>query len=737
MKLPRRQPGFGLLLALASWCLVARSAAADLPRGFTEEVLATNLNAVTAFAPLPDGRILIADQTGKLLLWREGRLLDPPALTLHVADYWERGLIGLALHPDFPRTPHLFVLYVTDRPFTHHVLSCFTLAGDTVNPASEVVLLEGDDQATLGGTVPAGHQGGPLRFGADGRLYIALGEQTAGEPSQRLDTLQGKVLRLNPDGSVPNDNPFLASTTGKYRAIFARGVRNPFGMALQPRAEGGRMFFTDVGGSAFEEVNELVSGANYGWPRAEGFSTNAEFKNPLFAYPPMVGQCIAGGTFCPKVTATNASSSAKPSDAVSDVWPEKWQGRFFFADFMKHWVKALDPANPTNVLTFARGFNAPVALEFTSDGSLLMLNRGTVWRDPNKFVANAGSLIRIRYVSLDTNAVPNLAPALPSRGSFPIALGLPADPRALPHQLNRTDWDQRLAAAAPRRCWVNGQEWIPSVKQWNAFVLPALGKLQTAPPANVVFPPGTVLVREFSVEAGGAKGSGGREPGWIETRVVVIGAPVGYGASYRWISSERAELVEDGELAEVGAPRPVRWWFPILDDALTFPTLNPSYYFPTALAEFRGSYPAGQADDLLAEWNRDGVFDPPLTSEQLAAGSGSVNWEENEGTAEQRVRSYFNGNCAVCHQPGGAARGNFDARITTPRPQSGLLHGELAAGDLGIPGARLVTPGDPEKSILYQRLNRTDLFRMPPAQYHNEISPIAPVVAEWIRSLKP
>src|SRR6266705_1108504 len=99
------------LLALGFWSL--RAFAVEVPPGFIAETLATNLNAALAIAPTPDGRIFLTDQTGKLLLWKNGALLAEPALTLHVTDYWERGLIGLSLHPDFPRIPHLFALYVT------------------------------------------------------------------------------------------------------------------------------------------------------------------------------------------------------------------------------------------------------------------------------------------------------------------------------------------------------------------------------------------------------------------------------------------------------------------------------------------------------------------------------------------------------------------------------------------------------------------------------------------------
>src|SRR4030095_616977 len=112
-------------------------------------------------------------------VWKSDRLLKQPALTLHVSDFWERGLIGMTLDPAFPRPPHAFVLYVTDRPTIHHVISRFTVIGDVFDSSSEKILLEGDDQAKLGGSVPAGHQGGPLRFGPDGKLYVSLGEQTA------------------------------------------------------------------------------------------------------------------------------------------------------------------------------------------------------------------------------------------------------------------------------------------------------------------------------------------------------------------------------------------------------------------------------------------------------------------------------------------------------------------------------------------------------------------------------
>jgi len=725
------------LLARSFWVLafslsIVRAYAIELPAGFVAETLATNLNAATAIAAAPDGRIFITDQTGRLLIWKNGAVLPKPALTLHVTDYWERGLIGLALHPDFPRTPHVFLLYVTDRPFVHHVLSRFTVNGDVVDAPSEVVLFEGDDQAKLGGGIPAGHQGGPLRFGPGGKLFVSIGEQTAGEPSQNLNTLQGKILRINPDGSIPDDNPFFTKTTGKYRAIFALGVRNSFGIALQP--ETGRMFFTDVGASSFEEVNDLVAGANYGWPRAEVFSTNASFKQPLHAYSPLIGQSIVGGAFVRR----------------DSSWPAKWRGRFLFADFMKHWIKALDPDAPTNVITFARGLNGPVATEFASDGSLLVLNRSAVWRDPKQFVANAGSLIRIRYVGEGALAgTPNANSARLNTNTA--ALGLPMSAEQLPRNLTRADWERRFQGFRRWPVWINSKPWLQLVHESPSGLYLPENAQATLPDAkgNVVLPAGAVIVREFSVSHTATNERSKSDPTErIETRLLVVGTSYSYGASYRW-RGDNAELVEDGEVAtfhniddETGSGASsgkarVNWWFPGLDDAISFPITNPSYWISMAPSDFvvAATAPGTGSINWLAFMMRKGALTSPLSSGAISNIPPGTIWEDVRESPEKRVRSYLHGNCSVCHQPGGASRGLFDARITTPLEQAGIINGELAAGDLGIAGAKVMVPGAPDKSILVRRLKDTGFFRMPPVQYHNEPSPILPVLEKWIREM--
>jgi glucose/arabinose dehydrogenase len=302
-------------------------------------------------------------------------LLPEPFVKVPVEATWERGLIGVTVSPDFPRVPHVFVCYVTGKPYPHHVVSRFTAQGDVAEPGSEKMLLEGDDQRKLGGTVPAGHQGGAIHFGTDGKLYIAIGDQTAGMPAQSLATLQGKLLRLNADGSIPDDNPFFAKTSGKYRAIWALGLRNPFTFAVQPKT--GRLFINDVGGIA-EEINEGFAGANYGWPIVEhGPTTDPRFQGPIHHYPTA---CVIGGAF-----------------ARGDLnWPQEYRGQYFFGDFNHGWIKTLDPLKPAAAHFFATGLCRPVDLRFAPDCSLYVLLRDA-WVMDHLFKRGSGVLLRIQH----------------------------------------------------------------------------------------------------------------------------------------------------------------------------------------------------------------------------------------------------------------------------------------------------------------------------------------------------
>ncbi len=398
---------------------LARAADRELSSGFSWTEVASGITGSTALAVAPDSRVFVCEQTGALRVVRDGRLLEKPFLRVEVDSWWERGLIGVVLDPQFARNGFVYVCYVAKTPYPHHKISRFTARGDVAIEGSEVVLLEGDDQAPIGGQYPFGHQGGALHFGSDGKLYIGLGEQSVGWPAQRMDMLQGKILRIDADGSIPADNPFVATAKGKYRAIWALGCRNPFTFVVQP--ETGRIAIGDVGG-AREEINVGVRGANYGWPTVEhGPTADARFRGPIHHYPT---SSVTGLAFIP-----NSSS-----------FPTELRGRLLFADFMLGWIKAIDVDNPRDVADFGRNFRRISDMAFAPDGSLYLLERDA-WVIDNDFKPRTGRLLKVRYQpgatappakrnEVATTPFPTVLPA-PGRFTGPIAvrltLGRPGD----------------------------------------------------------------------------------------------------------------------------------------------------------------------------------------------------------------------------------------------------------------------------------------------------------------------
>jgi glucose/arabinose dehydrogenase len=159
------------------------------------------------------------------------------------------------------------------------------LNGKTLDTGSIQVLLKGIQRNKF-------HNGGRLRFGPDGKLYISTGDAENGKNAQNTSSLNGKILRINPDGSVPADNPFAGSL------VYTLGHRNVQGLAWDSE---GRMFASEFGQNTWDEVNRIEAGKNYGWPTVEGIGTDSRFVNPLVQWPTSQaspsGAAIVGDTF--------------------------------------------------------------------------------------------------------------------------------------------------------------------------------------------------------------------------------------------------------------------------------------------------------------------------------------------------------------------------------------------------------------------------------------------------------
>src|SRR5205814_5286923 len=217
-------------------------------------------------------------------------------------------------------------------------------------------------------TFNANHNGGAIHFGPDGKLYIAVGENTIGSNAQSFSTLLGKMLRMNKDGTIPTDNPYFndAGVTGQNKLIWSLGLRNPFTFAVQPGT--GKIYINDVGQSTWEEINLGTPHKNYGWPGIEGFRTTqtppTDYQDPIFAYDHSSGQtAIVGGSFY-------------NPPAVNEIFPSSYVGKYFYNDLGAGWTHTLDPANPGAAFgTFLTGTSSPVDVQIGPDGALFYLQR--------------------------------------------------------------------------------------------------------------------------------------------------------------------------------------------------------------------------------------------------------------------------------------------------------------------------------------------------------------------------
>ena len=354
--LPRSATRALATLALATAaCAIVPVYAATLVPGFTETPVAAGLSLPTSMAFAPDGRLFVTLQGGALRVIKNDALLPTPFVTLTVDSSGERGLLGVAFDPNFASNQFVYLYYTVPGSPAHNRVSRFTANGDVVQAGTETILLELDN---LSGAT--NHNGGSLNFGADGKLYIGVGENANGTNSQTLGNLLGKLLRINSDGTIPTDNPFFATATGKNRAIWAMGLRNPFTFGIQPGT--GRIFIDDVGQNTWEEIDDGIAGANYGWPISEGnMNLAAGQTGPLYTYPhsggAVTGCAITGGAFYNPTTVQ---------------FPATYVGKYFFSDLCGNWINVLDPAG-VSVADFATNVSSPAKMQVGPTGSLYYL----------------------------------------------------------------------------------------------------------------------------------------------------------------------------------------------------------------------------------------------------------------------------------------------------------------------------------------------------------------------------
>jgi glucose/arabinose dehydrogenase len=397
--------------------------AASLPSGFQYADFVTGLPECTSMTFTPDGRIFFTEKSGAVRVVQDGKILPSPLVKVVPDGYFERGLEGICLDPDFANNGVFYLYYVkrdNDNPNTapnnaKSRLSRFHI--DPNNP-NQWDSSQGEDVVIDNiGSDTGYHNGGFMAFEQTGDvnsrlMYLCIGEaglphiEDAKNTSQDLSTLNGKVLRINPrEGAqlVPSDNPFV-NTPGARPEIYASGVRNPFTGGVMPGTN--TIYLNDVGSNIAEEINQIARGANYGYPKSEGYTTDPAFTNPLFAYTRAgfgtVNAAITGGVFY-----------------SGSMFPSSYVGKYFFADYTNKFIKVFDPAVPRQSASFGSDIGHVIDLDVGPDGAMYGLTH-TVGDTTAK-------IVRISYVGAGANRAPTaVAKADKTSGSLPLAVNFDA-----------------------------------------------------------------------------------------------------------------------------------------------------------------------------------------------------------------------------------------------------------------------------------------------------------------------
>ena len=275
------------------------------------------------FEFLPDGRMVCGElRSGKVRLIENNTLTPEPLIDLDVFAGWkapgifdEQGLVGLAIDPNFDANGYVYVhyTYLADAASndTARRIARYTMVDDRFT--EEKVLLEGIPGAKQ-------HVGGPIEFGPDGKLYITGGEAGRRAKADDLDSPLGKTLRINPDGSIPQDNPFPGEP------YYTMGHRNIFGIAFHPIT--GIPYTTENGEKTNDEINILYPGKNYGWPNVNGTTNDPKYISPLYATGP--------GTIAP----------TEAEFYTGDKYPQEFANNLFFLAYNTRSLERIQLVGP-------------------------------------------------------------------------------------------------------------------------------------------------------------------------------------------------------------------------------------------------------------------------------------------------------------------------------------------------------------------------------------------------------
>jgi len=601
----------------------------------------------------------------------------------------EGGLLGMAFHPQAQSNGHVFISLTTDGGSTgmRSVVARMT-STDGGNSFGDYKEILGPFEQPF-----TNHNGGDAHFGQDGYLYLSFGDGGSGgdplEYGQNTETFFSKILRIDVDGgdpyAIPDGNPF--KNGGGEPATFAYGFRNPFRFSVD--RETNEVWVGDVGQGAWEEVDaKVVAGGNYGWKFREGKHCYAPANDcptvglidPIYEYDHNAGKSITGGVVY--------RGKAIPS----------FVGSYLFADYVTQavWSLTIDPNDGTPKVTQINqaGPNGGwVGFGEDNDGEVYLVDVG-------------GSI----YKLVPENSMPVVS-------DFPSKLSQTGcfDPNDL------TKPGSALIPYAPNSpLWSDGSE----KERW--FALPDGATITVGTDGDFDFPVGSMFWKSFRV-AGKL----------VETRLIVRHEDGGYaGYTYEWNADGKdATLLPSNKKKDLGDGN--SWYYPSRAECNTCHTGAAGRTLGLEIGQLNGDFEytsTNRISNQLATFEHIGVFAAPLSApiEMLDAypnPTGTI------GTDETKARAYLHANCSFCHRPNSNGGGPMDLRYATSFTEVKACDVGPINGDLGVAGAKIISPGNPAQSLLSVRMKALGANRMPPLASEIIDPQGTAVIDAWISSL--
>lgn len=694
------------------------------------------------------GRIFVVEQKGIIRVFKNDESVSEAKTFLDLSEVTRRdgneeGLLGFAFHPRYAENGKFYVYYsVTPRA---SIVSAFTVSKDDPDRADR----ESEEKLMHFPQPYENHNGGSMKFGPDGYLYLGLGDgglrDDPHKNAQNLGRMLGKILRIDVDHrdeelpyAVPRDNPFvghkLPNGTGATEKVargevWAYGFRNPWRLSFDRKT--GELWTGDVGQDRFEEIDLVERGGNYGWSLREGrhnFEPESPAKptgliDPLVEYFHGEGQSVTGGIV---YRGTKLAG---------------YEGAYFYADYLSGaiWTLRLDDLKRVAAnRQVARTELTPAAFGEDQDGEILICSFD-------------GGLYRLRPREIDLQAVSEAFPKkLSETGLFAsVPENVPAA-GLVPYELNVPFWSDFAVkdryVALPKEKSVKFEE----NEGWE-------------------FPVGTVFVKTFWLHRDRVNMADAVR---METRLLV-NAPEGWvGYTYVYDEDQR-----DAVLIDAGITRTIpiktdagivqqHYYFPSRTDCMTCHTKKEGFVLgPETPQMNRALSYHGKTENQIELWKRLEMFveEPKKEAKKFAqypdwgfgnldrSGGAEDSSRRSDATMrhslddalrvpegadiETLARAWLDVNCAMCHQPEGIAPGKRDFRFDTKLEKMNIVDIAPAQMRRRPEGTKLIAPGKPELSELLRRIQSDYPLQMPPVAT-NLVDPKGSAVIErWIRKL--